>query len=89
MNTASLSVSLCLAAGLALLAQFFAQERPAAIPPSIEAEAVANPPGLPAIGKWMIAADGTVAHWLREIHQGKRLHEPVVREERGFHAGLG
>ena len=77
MNTASLSVSLCLAAGLALLAQFFAQERPAAIPPSIEAEAVANPPGLPAIGKWMIAADGTVAHWLGEIHQGKRLHEPI------------
>ena len=40
-------------------------------------EAVANPPGLPAIGRWMIARDGTIAHWLGEIVDGKRLHEPV------------
>lgn len=53
-----------------------AQERaPAA--PQIAAEEVANPPGLPAIGKWMIDHDGTVAHWLGEMHEGKRLHEPI------------
>ena len=38
---------------------------------------VADPPGLPAIGKWMIARDGSVAHWLGQIYLGKRLHEPI------------
>ena len=38
---------------------------------------VAKPNGLPAIGKWMIDRDGTVAHWLGEIYQGKHLHEPI------------
>ena len=46
-------------------------------PPALAAEAVANPPGLPAIGRWMIAPDGTIAHWLGQIVGGKRLHEPV------------
>jgi hypothetical protein len=40
-------------------------------------EDIAWPPRLPAIGKWMIDRDGTVAHWLGEIYEGKRLHEPV------------
>jgi hypothetical protein len=42
---------------------------------SVDAEA--HPPGLPAIGRWMVARDGTIAHWLGEIVDGKRLHEPV------------
>jgi hypothetical protein len=46
-------------------------------PPALAVEAVANPPGLPTIGRWMIAPDGTIAHWLGEIVGGKRLHEPV------------
>jgi hypothetical protein len=38
---------------------------------------VVTPPGLPAIGKWMIDRDGTIAHWLGEVYQGKRLREPI------------
>jgi hypothetical protein len=45
---------------------------------TIAAEAVADPPWLPAIGRWMIAGDGTVAHWLGQtIDDGKHLHEPI------------
>jgi hypothetical protein len=40
-------------------------------------DALATPPGLPPIGKWMIDSQGTVAHWLGEIYQGKRLYEPI------------
>lgn len=46
-------------------------------PITLAAEAVAHPPGLLAIGRWMIARDGTIAHWLGEIVNGKRLHEPI------------
>ncbi|HET7680800.1 MAG TPA: hypothetical protein VFK79_11795 [Xanthobacteraceae bacterium] len=35
------------------------------------------PPGLPTMGKWMISADGSIAHWLDEIYEGKRLREPI------------
>lgn len=38
---------------------------------------VANPAGLPAIGKWMIGPDGTIAHWLGAIVDGKALREPI------------
>jgi hypothetical protein len=38
---------------------------------------IATPPGLPAIGKWMIDRDGTIAHWLGEVYEGKRLREPI------------
>jgi len=58
--------------------QYAQPEKPVASPPTaLTAEAVANPPGLPAIGRWMITRDGTIAHWLGEIVDGKRLHEPV------------
>lgn len=54
------------------------QDEPGAPPPvALAAEAVANPPGLPAIGRWMIARDGTIAHWLGEVVDGKHLHEPI------------
>jgi hypothetical protein len=43
----------------------------------LAAEAVANPAGLPAVGRWMIARDGTIAHWLGVIVDGKHLHEPI------------
>jgi hypothetical protein len=44
---------------------------------TIAAEAVADPPGLPAIGRWMIARDGTIAHWLGETIADRHLHEPI------------
>jgi hypothetical protein len=46
-------------------------------PIMLAAEAVADPPGLPAIGRWMITRDGAIAHWLGQIVNGKRLHEPI------------
>jgi hypothetical protein len=54
------------------------QGEPGALPSvTLAAEAVAHPPGLPAIGRWMIARDGTIAHWLGEVVDGKHLHEPI------------
>lgn len=50
----------------------------ASAPPSVPSiDDVVAPPGLPIIGKWMIARDGTIAHWLGEALQGKRLREPI------------
>jgi hypothetical protein len=46
-------------------------------PVTLAAEAVSNPPGLPSIGRWMIARDGSIAHWLGEVVDGKHLHEPI------------
>jgi hypothetical protein len=37
----------------------------------------ASPPGLPAIGLWMLNGKGAIADWLGYPHQGKRLLEPV------------
>jgi hypothetical protein len=78
---------LVLASVIAILAEtasMHAQQDGAGAPPpdaqtvpAIAAEAVANPPGLPAIGKWMIDRNGTIAHWLGEVVAGKRLHEPI------------
>lgn len=45
-------------------------------PPAASME-VADPPGLPGIGKWMIAPDGSIAHWLGQFFNGKRLREPI------------
>ena len=55
----------------------FALAALSSVPAPLAADDVANPPGLPAIGKWMIDHDGTPAHWLGEILDGKRLHEPI------------
>ncbi len=46
-------------------------------PPAITPTDIAHPPDLPAIGKWMIARDGSIAHWLGQVYQGKHLHEPI------------
>ena len=55
-----------------------AQQRPlAAVPLSTPPADIATPPGLPQVGKWMIARDGSVAHWLGERVDGKMLHEPI------------
>lgn len=43
----------------------------------VSVDAVATPPGLPTLGKWMIDRRGAVAHWLGEMVDGKRLYEPV------------
>lgn len=37
----------------------------------------ANPPDLPAIGKWMLTAQGVPSDWLGEIYRGKTLREPI------------
>lgn len=58
---------------LALAFPAFAQPAPSLISP----DAIANPPGLPAMGKWMIDREGSVAHWLGEVLDGKRLYEPI------------
>ena len=34
-------------------------------------------PGMPTLGKWMIAPQGTIAHWLGYKYQGKKLQEPI------------
>jgi hypothetical protein len=44
---------------------------------SIAAADIAAPPNLPSIGKWMIDKDGSAAHWLGELVDGKQLHEPI------------
>ena len=48
-----------------------------AAPLAIAPAEIAHPPDLPAIGKWMIVRDGSIAHWLGQIYQGRHLHEPI------------
>ncbi|MGF9758706.1 hypothetical protein AAII07_26235 [Microvirga sp. 0TCS3.31] len=38
---------------------------------------VANPQGLPAVGKWMLTVQGVPSDWLGEIDRGKNLREPI------------
>jgi hypothetical protein len=45
-------------------------------PPNPNLE-IAQPQGLPAIGKWMLTAQGAPSDWLGEIYQGKVLREPI------------
>jgi len=44
---------------------------------AVKANDVARINGLPPIGKWMIAPDGTYAHWLGDSFEGKKLREPI------------
>lgn len=44
---------------------------------AVAASDIARPPNLPPIGRWMIDKDGSVAHWLGELADGKQLHEPI------------
>jgi hypothetical protein len=53
------------------------QAPPTPSSPQLATDAEATPPGLPAIGKWMIDHSGTVAHWLGAHLEGKRLYEPI------------
>ena len=66
--------SLTLAAGAAHARDKGAIDAPAALPPAGE---IAHPPGLPVMGKWMFTRDGAIAHWLGQIVDGKKLHEPI------------
>jgi hypothetical protein len=45
--------------------------------PRAPAQDAASPPGLPAIGKWMLTAQGVPSDWLGEIYQGRHLREPI------------
>jgi hypothetical protein len=38
---------------------------------------VVRPEGLPDIGKWTIAPDGTISHWLGATYEGKHIREPI------------
>ena len=42
-----------------------------------DADDVASPEGLPDIGRWMVAPDGTVSHWLGGTYQGRHIREPI------------
>jgi hypothetical protein len=42
-----------------------------------DADQSASPPGLPAIGKWMLTARGVPSDWLGEIYHGRHLREPI------------
>lgn len=42
--------------------------------PSLE---IAEPQGLPALGKWMLTGQGLPSDWLGETYQGKVLREPI------------
>jgi hypothetical protein len=59
-----------LALGILLSASLAAQAKGA---PGEEAA----PPGLPRIGLWMLAKDGSPADWLGSPFEGKRLLEPI------------
>jgi len=50
---------------------------PGGVNGALPAEDIATPPGLPAIGKWMIDRNGLTAHWPGESYRGKRLREPI------------
>jgi hypothetical protein len=74
----ALIAALALATSLAH-AQPIAPAKPAPEAASLVAtpQDAVKPPGLPAIGKWMIAPDGSIAHWLGELYRGKQLREPI------------
>jgi hypothetical protein len=50
---------------------------PSAPSPDDVARPAGPPEGLPEIGKWMIAPDGSIASWLGWKYRGKGLREPV------------
>ncbi len=58
-------------------AQKGAEPQPPAASGWIAGSNLANPPDLPAVGKWMIAADGAPAHWMGQTYAGKHLREPI------------
>jgi len=66
-----------IALAAALVVAFAAPSPAEEVPVTPTADVEATLPGLPAVGKWMIARDGTVAHWLGERYDGKRLYEPI------------
>lgn len=52
------------------------------VPGSAQGEQISSadeafPPGLPPIGKWMLAPDDAPARWLNQIYHGKNLREPI------------
>jgi len=62
---------------IAMLLLAAAVDTPRAQPVATDNANVAHPAGLPAIGKWMIARDGSIAHWLGQVYQGRHVHEPI------------
>ena len=48
-----------------------------ALVPSLAAQEVSPAIALPAIGSWLMAEDGTPAHWLGALYQGRPLIEPI------------
>lgn len=54
-----------------------ADKRAIDAPASLPAGEIAAPRDLPAIGKWMFDRNGSIAHWLGQMVDGKKLHEPI------------
>jgi hypothetical protein len=79
----SLFAPLRLRSTLAALALALSLAAPpaSALPARTEAEGLpeerAALPGLPPLGLWMRARDGSIADWLGQPHQGKKLLEPI------------
>lgn len=69
--------TLLLLGSLAGFAAHSADKRAIAAPASLPAAEIATPPDLPALGKWMFDRDGSIAHWLGQTVDGKKLHEPI------------
>jgi hypothetical protein len=70
------ALAACSVLSLSVLAAQASEERACDQPASATYE-TSTPPGLPTVGKWMIARDGSPAQWLGEIVDGKHLHEPI------------
>lgn len=46
-------------------------------PAAAAAADTVTPAGMPALGKWLLKADGTPANWLGQPYEGKELREPI------------
>jgi hypothetical protein len=77
-RAAAVAIAIALAGGCASAQEPVRGAPPADVAARFSAAAdVVTPPGLPAIGKWMVDRAGTIAHWLGEQYEGKRLREPI------------
>jgi hypothetical protein len=71
-GAARLSLALSFSIAILLGPSLFAQTGSRGTP-----EEEVAPPGLPSLGLWMLAPDGSIADWLGKPHQGKKLLEPI------------
>lgn len=70
-------IAVALASGAVRLGAQALSRSPASSAPRLTPADLAHPKDLPTIGKWMIDREGSFAHWLGEIYEGKALREPI------------